>query len=592
MKKKQFLDRLKERGTVVFRRFPFAILFIILTTLFTMLSIQLDQDTFIREAVAAGLAALLFAVGHLAVEGFLAERKKIHLPLFITIFILSSLYYLYLIQTDLFYSEISSIRSLVLYFTFSVTFIAIPTIKSPYTFSETLIPFIKSLFSSLLIAIVFYIGVAAVLGAFSTLFTPLSFEWFARASALIFTLVAPIYFLSGIPLYIDKEETDTVNDALLRPTLLSVLIDYIVVPLLLIFSVLLIAYIGINITGEFWLDNLIEPMLISYVTIGFITLFLTEHSTKSWVGLFNRYFPYLLLVIAVFQSISSSIKSFELGLTHGRYFVLLFGIFAISGVLIYAFFKSFKKVIPFILVTLGLISILPFIDAVSIGIASQVRQVEAIIDQDQLDGASENLSSIDFSHDEMVQISYSFSYLEQANALDRLEWLPDNFNYYNQFQSFFGFDPYYYANYNEDGLIQDPSARDYVYVELDETIPLVLPVADYDEAVFFATYWLNHTPGENTVDLTRSNTELEITADDSVLALEIMEDGELLINYDLSFLRDEIYELSETGQSLTLEELSFTDENEEVEVTVVVNRLETDSTEYLGGAFTILINYK
>ncbi|MCC5895649.1 MAG: DUF4153 domain-containing protein [Alkalibacterium sp.] len=592
MNKMRIFDKLKERGMHVFRRFPLAIFFILAATISSMLSIQMDQNSFTREAVSSGLAAILFATGHLAVEGVLAQKKKWHLPLFASVFILSLLYYVYLLQTDLFTNEISFIRTLVLYFIVVVAFIAVPTIKSRFTFSETLVAFITSLFSSLLIAVVFYIGVAAILGAFSTLFTPLSFEWFGQAAALIFIFFAPAFFLSGLPVYNEERETASAHTAVSRPTLLSFLVDFIIVPLLLIFSVLLIAYIGINITGEFWLDNLIEPMLISYVSIGFITLFLTEYSSKPWVTAFNRYFPYLLLVIAIFQSVSSSIKSFELGLTHGRYFVLLFGIFAISGVLIYAFFRSFKKVIPFILVALGVVSVLPLVDAVSIGIASQVRQVNTVVDEEQLDDDGRVRSDVEFSHEDRVQISYSFNYLEQTNALDRLEWLPDNFNYYNQFEQVFGFDPYYYANYDSDGLIQDPSANDYAYIELDETIPLVLPVTEFDDVIFFATYWLHHTPGENRIDLNEPDSEMIITADGSVLTLEIIQDEAVVMNFDLSFLQDEIYVLSESSQTLTLDELSFTEENEEVKVTVVVNRLETDSTDYLGGAFTVLIDYK
>lgn len=592
MTKKPFYNRLKERGALVFRRFPISILFIAVATLFTLLSIQMDQTTFTREAVSAGLAALLFATGHLAVEGFLANRKKHQLPLFVGLFILSLLYYLYLRQTDLLTNQISLIRTFVLYFILTVTFIAVPTVRSPYTFPGTLVAFIKSIFSSLLIAVVFYVGVASILGTFSTLFTPLSFEWFAHAAALIFVFFAPIYFLSGTPFYIEEREPGTVNEATLKPTLLSVLIDYIIVPLLLVFSVLLIAYIGINITGEFWLDNLIEPMLISYVSAGFIALFLTEHSTKSWVTLFNHYFPYLLLIIAVFQSISSSIKSFELGLTHGRYYVLLFGIFAISGVLIYGFFKTFRKVIPFILVALGIISILPLVDAVSIGIASQLRQVDNVIDQNQLDENGRISSDVEFSHEEMIQLSYSFNYLEQTNALDRIDWLPENFNYYNQFQTVFGFDPYYYSNFDTEYPGQVPVEQDYAYVELDKDTPILLPVTDFDDIVFFSTYQITDSSGENTVELNQPGTQLVITADDTVIGLELVENDEMLMNFDLSFLKDEVFVLYETSQFLTLEELTFTEENDEVEVSVIVNRFESSSSANSEGEFTVLINYK
>ncbi|MDZ7834705.1 MAG: DUF4153 domain-containing protein [Alkalibacterium sp.] len=173
------------------------------------------------------------------------------------------------------------------------------------------------------------------------------------------------------------KQADSIAKAKSIPQILEILIAFIIIPVLLVFSAILIAYILINITGEFWQDNLMEPMLISYTVVGIVTLFLAEKLRQEKSPLFSQFYPYLLLVVAVFQTVSSSLKTADFGLTHGRYFVLLFGIFSIVSTIIYSFLKSKKRFIPFLLMGLGLISILPMIDAVSIGIRNQLSQAEA-----------------------------------------------------------------------------------------------------------------------------------------------------------------------------------------------------------------------
>lgn len=583
MKARQFFRRLKDQGLLVVRRFPLATLLFFIAALFTSLTILLDGTSFTKEGYTAGLAALFLAVAQLGLEGFLSRKKSLKIALPLVILLFSVLYYFYLRQVGLFYYQPAMIRTAVLYFIGLILFISIPTIQSNWTFSETLITFIKAFFASLLLSVVMYLGLAIIFGTYSTLFTVLGFEWFGQAAAWIFIFFGPVYLLARIPVF-NKQMNSEEFKAKDIPALLSSLIDFIIVPLLLIFSALLIAYIAVNITGDFWLDNLIEPMLISYVVAGFLTLYLTEHSDRSWVQLFNRYFPYLLLVIALFQSLSSSIKSFELGLTHGRYFVLLFGIFAITSVILYGFVRQFKSAVPFILIILGVISILPFVDAVSIGIASQKSQVEAIVEEDNLDR--------DYSHDEKMQLSYSFNYLEETTDDFSFSWLPDDFSLFENFQSTFGFEPYYYANYQYDQQRPEPVDREYAYIELNRDSPVVYPLGAAEEGVQFATYYMQDESGQNMIALSEEDVVLEVTVDVDVFVLELLQEDQTLLTFDLLFLNEFAFEQLETHQSLSIEELTFTEENEEAELTVIVHHFETDREGRFNGEFFVLVDFK
>lgn len=582
MKIQHFLMQLKDQGLNVGRRFPLAVFMFFTAALFSSLTIQLDNSVFRDEALVAGLAGLFLAATQLGQEGFLSRKHFSKQILPIIILVCSAFYYFYIRQVDFILSQPAMIRTTVLYFIGLILFISIPTIQSNWTFSQTLITFIKAFFASLLLSVVMYLGIAVIFGTYSTLFTVLGFEWFGQAAAWIFIFFGPVYLLARIPLFTEDMNSEEFkkND---MPALLSSLIDFIVVPLLLVFTALLIAYILVNITSDFWLDNLIEPMLISYVVVGFLTLYLTEQSSRKWVQLFNHFFPYLLLVIALFQSLSSSIKSFEVGLTHGRYFVLLFGIFAITSVIIYGFFNQAKIVIPFILVTLGIISILPFIDAVSIGIASQQSQVESIIDEVNLDR--------DYTHDEKMQLSYSFNYLNETTESISFDWLPENFELFDDFQSTFGFEPYYYANYQYNQQRPEPVDREYAYVELNRDTPVVYPLGEAEEGVQFATYYMQDESGKNVIDLSEANAYLEVIVEEDTFMLELVQEDQSILTFDLIFLKDFAFDQPETHQSLSIDELTFADENEEVKLTVIVHHFETDREGRFNGEFFVLVDF-
>ena len=93
----------------------------------------------------------------------------------------------------------------------------------------------------------------------------------------------------------------------------EVLISYVIIPLIAVFTIILLIYIVQNIGGEFWTDNLLEPMIVSYsITIIVVYLLASEIENKFTV-LFRRILPKILIPIVIFQVISSLLSLSKTG---------------------------------------------------------------------------------------------------------------------------------------------------------------------------------------------------------------------------------------------------------------------------------------
>ncbi|WP_423189057.1 DUF4153 domain-containing protein [Alkalibacterium sp. f15] len=588
MSVKDWLIQRKTQWLATFSRFPIAIALLALTVMFTLSDIySRGEPDYMNHVLSLGIGVLLVVSVQLYSERLSIDKLYLW-GIKLASLILPLLYYFYLTQAPLGFNQSGSVRTLVLYFILVILLLVVPTLRSHLTFSDSLIIYIKAFFSGLLISVILFIGISAILSAYTTLIYSLDYRWFSYSAAIVFIFVGPVYLLSRLPVFDEEKHDLSINEAKSIPPLLEILIAYIIIPVLLVFSAILIAYILINISGEFWKDNLMEPMLISYTIAGILTLFLAENVDKKIPRLFSRFYPYLLLVIAIFQTVSSSLKTADIGLTHGRYFVLLFGVFSIISTLIYSFLKSKKIFIPFLLIGLGVISILPMIDAVSIGINNQLSKVNNIVESAEMDEEMTEQLGETLSDEEKAKFSYSMNYLNQQEKLDQLDWLPDNFAYERDFEQTFGFNPSFHYYYGSDIDGPFPSGSRYAYMELDMTQPNVIPLADVDELVELSTY----LGSQINVDLDNEPYSLKFVAERDALSVELLENDSSVLTYDLSFIRELAWEVPVENSQRPLDELMFTEENEDVRLTVIVRRLEVEENTNVEGEFIILITYK
>ncbi|NLA86228.1 MAG: DUF4153 domain-containing protein, partial [Clostridiales bacterium] len=418
---------------------------------------------------------------------------------------------------------------------------------------------------------VLYLGCVAIIAAIDTLITPVNGDAYAHTANIAFIIVAPLILLSLIPVYPGKAVNGVPDDnqALLiekrtgSPKFLEVLLSYIIIPLTVILTLVLLIYILLNIGGRFWTDNLLEPMLIAYsITVIIVTL-LVSRLEKTPAGLFRRIFPKVLMPIALFQVIASMLLLKDTGVTYGRYFVILYGVFAVfSGAVLSLKPAGKSGVIALALVALSAVSLIPPVDAFSVSRNSQIASLEATLEKNGMLQSGVIMPDGSIPDEDKARIITSIRYLNETEELGTIPWLPSDFNGYDdaEFYETFGF--YMYST-------MLPGSA-YVSVYLDRNS--ALPVGGYD-VLMQVSVPVSNRPGvmESPFEISGMAYALitEASDEDTVLIVRDSSLGEL-IRFDTGKVFERYADYEPEKGFLTLEEAAFTEENENAALMVIV----------------------
>ena len=190
--------------------------------------------------------------------------------------------------------------------------------------------------------------------------------------------------------------------------------------------------------GDFWKDNLLEPILIIY-SIGIILVYLLASRIENK---FSKYFklsiPKILIPVVLFQTLASILKIQEVGITYGRYYVILFGIFATIAGILFCFISVKKNgIIAPILIGLSVISILPPVDAFTISRANQASRLKQVLIKNEMLQEGRIIPNENISTEDKDIIVSTVQYLESSDDVNKIAWL-SSYNP-NDFEKTFGF---------------------------------------------------------------------------------------------------------------------------------------------------------
>ena len=214
-----------------------------------------------------------------------------------------------------------------------------PEVYYNYLYS-TLSAFILAFIVGILILVLWMIAIGTV----DTLLFNIWWDIFEYWIILSCALMAPIFGLSYLP-----EHTSVTEKIAPLNNFARFIIKYALFPAVCIYFIILYSYsVKLGFTFGDWPKWEISWLIIGFSILGYMTYILSYIYEKenSFIALFRKYFPYLVLpqVIILFYSIYLRIAQYDL--TMNRYFIVIFGI-CLTGLSLYFIVSKAKRLIAF-----------------------------------------------------------------------------------------------------------------------------------------------------------------------------------------------------------------------------------------------------
>lgn len=433
--KKIRTEVIKEKVEKLVVRFPLTVIFMgILTYYLLRYSDYFDLLGQIHIVNIFGI--LLTAIAQFIFESFFTEKPRMRWLLYggslLLVFLVHIFMWLTLPQIDRGYFiaySIPGLRLMILYFMTLVAFVWVPTIRQPLKFSRNFLVVFRTLYSSFFFSLLLFLGVAATLGLFQFLFFSLSGSWYTNVGIIIFAFLFPSVFFSQLPDY-TQLESEIEAGAFQESKFLNILISFVFIPVTGVFSILLLVYLLTNFPAILYTESLIEGMALAYTINGWIILLLADNLDSQMAKWFCRIYPYSLVLVVILQMFSTMMRIRYVGVTHGRYFLLLFGLGTIISALWYIFRKQEFKILPVVALVAALIALIPPFDAMSVSVRQQKTRInDTLKEYGMLNAAGEITRVEELPSFVEENLQDSIRYLSNIHAANQLDWLPGDYYY-------------------------------------------------------------------------------------------------------------------------------------------------------------------
>lgn len=454
----------------------------------------------------------------------------------------------------------------------------------------------KTLFLRFLTAVLYsgvlFAGLAIALAAADHLFgMDVAPKRYGQLWIIIIGLCNSWIFLAGVP-----ENLNLLDENVSYPKGLKVFTQFILLPLVGLYFVILITY-EIKIIFEWnWPKGMVSQLVLWYAVVGLLSLLLLYPLRKlresSWVQRFLKWFfiGLIPLVVMLFLAIFRRISDY--GITENRYFVLSMAV-GLAIIMMYFIVSRVKdiKLIPLVLIYLAFIAAYGPGSAFTISKSSQINRLDIILKENGMlnNGEVSQADSL-ITFDTRKEISSKVNYLYTWHGLEVFErWFTDStlksldstgyLAKVTDLTELFGVD-YIYS--------WETSDNKYHYIQLADSI--LIPISNYD-------YFVNLSTGRLADTISFQNTDITGT----VLFGENMDAFRLILNTDTlsNFAFDSVlHRLCEKERKRDLEpdDYAYITEYDGYTIELLINtftgNLEKDSIDISQLSFYLLINQK
>jgi len=291
-------------------------------------------------------------------------------------------------------------------------------------------------------------------------------------------LFATWFFLAGLP-----EDWEALGQTSDYPKLLKILAQYILLPLVLVYLIILYAYLGKILIDWDWPKGWVGRLILGFSGVGILSLVLLhpirESAEHVWVRTTSKWFYVLLVPLNVMLFLALLKRGGQYGMTEGRYigFACCFWLALLS---LY-FMISRTKNIKFIPISLCAVTL--FISAGPVGMfsvseRSQISRLTEILEKNGiLENGTVHKAKSPVPREDEVQISSILRYLHGMHGYDGIQpWFSERLKLDSAYRASVYLSPSLVAE--KIGVkylnVWEGNVHDWATIETDKTIAIDL----------------------------------------------------------------------------------------------------------------------
>jgi hypothetical protein len=381
------------------------------------------RENLVKATMVLGLGIPLSLCINLYFERLKDFKRNVFYGVYAGGVMLLSFYYYFFLKN---FEMISITRYIGLSLILYLVFMFIPYISKEKNFELYVIKVFARFFTTILYSVVLYLGLAAILMTIDKLLgVHIKEELYYYTWLIVVGVFASAFFLAGIP----KNNKEMFLEDYSK--LIKILVLYIVIPLISVYTVILYVYFAKIIITRQWPQGLVSHLVLWYSTISVIVLFLISPllSKITWIKLYMKVFPKIIIPLMIMMFISIGIRIKAYGVTENRYFVVALGIWVIFSMVYFSLKKKLINImIPISLAVIIFISVFGPFSSYSISRYSQNKRFEKLLIENKMliNGKAVKATS-DVSDEDARQISSILRYFRDYHSLKDIKSLPEDF---------------------------------------------------------------------------------------------------------------------------------------------------------------------
>ena len=536
-----------------FKRFPFTIISAILATIFLILS-TFDEyaEAYNNKMLSFGLVFVfgifLYAFIKLFNEGLrnyydLKNLKNNNffkiLSYVITLPILYGVY-------ELVYHENKVLEfydNNFIYFTLIAALVVGTSFVGKFNYHKDFVVYVAKILRSFIISNIYsfivFVGISGIIFALNSLFKfNFGSSVYLRVAIFSFILFNVVTFFSDFP-----KVRDSFTDYK-YPKAFRILLVYIITPIVIIYTAILLAYfVKILVLWQIP-NNLIVNLVIWFASFSIVYLFfLSRVETITFINKFKIVFPFTLFPLLGMMFFAIYLRIKEYGMTENRYIVIAVGLWIFLSLIYYIFYRENSNIsIPIFLSVIILITGIGPASATSLSIRSQNARFEKLLRDNKMIAGEEIKPNINIESDAKSQIVDIVSYMVRTDRVDKLSYMPKDFKLSeDSFTKLFGFS----------NIIESKNYLGYSYTDnlpTDSELGFDIDIEGYKHLIY--VYSLDDV-------VTWGNYKFEKDKKEIKIYKKSKSDYKIILTIDMAKLRDNLKLLYKTKDRIELEDLAI-----------------------------------